>query len=58
MTYEENELLNEYRSEIEQCFDLAQELDKRHPQLRGAFTGTPSERIRRQLVAAGMIAGD
>ena len=42
---------NEMRKEVERCFDIAQVLDAMNPTLEGAFTGTPSARIQRQLDA-------
>jgi hypothetical protein len=52
------ELANEHasmaedlRKEVERCFDIAQVLDAMNPTLPGAFTGTPSERIQRQMDA-------
>ena len=42
---------NEMRKEVERCFDIAQALDAMNPTLEGAFTGTPSARIQRQLDA-------
>ena len=41
----------EMRKEVERCFDIAQVLDAMNPTLEGAFTGTPSTRIQRQLDA-------
>lgn len=51
ITIEEQELLKSYQEEIEKCFQIAQKLDSLKPELKGAFTGTPSERIERQLNA-------
>ena len=42
---------DEMRKEVERCFDIAQALDAMNPKLEGAFTGTPSARIQRQLDA-------
>ena len=50
MTKEEQELFNAYKEECEALWTLAQEIDVRFPETPGAFTGPPSERIRRQLV--------
>ena len=49
-------MLDEYQNECAACFALAQRLDGDNPELVGAFAGTPSERIKRQLVARG-VAG-
>ena len=49
-------MLDEYQQESAACFALAQRLDVDNPALAGAFAGTPSERIKRQLVARG-VAG-
>lgn len=51
----EEELLKDYQEELEKCFDLAQRLDALNPELVGAFTGTPSQRIERQLYALGIL---
>lgn len=45
------DLSNEYQKEVEACFDIAQRLDSLNPTLAGTFTGTPSERIKRQLAS-------
>ena len=55
MTDEERELLNTFPKEVEKCFNIAQKLDALNPELVGAFTGTPSERIERQLYALGIL---
>ena len=55
MTEEQQELLNSFQEEIEKCFSIAQKLDALNPELTGAFTGTPSERIERQLYALGIL---
>jgi hypothetical protein len=59
MTELEEQLLKEdYKEaleEIEKCFDLAQRLDALNPELAGAFTGSPSQRIERQLYALGIL---
>lgn len=52
---EEQELLNDYREEVEKCFEIAQKLDALHPELPCTFTGTPSERIKRHLYALGIL---
>ncbi len=44
-------IAEELRREVERCFDIAQALDAMNPALPGAFTGTPSERIQRQMDA-------
>mgnify|MGYP001766173824 CR=1 FL=1 len=49
MTAEEIELMDAYREEVEACFQIAQKLDANNPDLPGAFTGPPSERIKRQI---------
>jgi hypothetical protein len=51
MTNEEQQMMDELRREVERCFDLAQRLDAFNPELVGSFTGTPSERLERQLRA-------
>jgi hypothetical protein len=48
---EYQEAAEDMRKEVERCFDIAQALDAMNPTLSGAFTGTPSERIQRQLDA-------
>lgn len=55
MTEEQEELLKDYQEEIEKCWKLAQRLDSLYPQLHGTFTGIPSERIKRQLIALGVL---
>jgi hypothetical protein len=52
---EQEELLKEYQQEIEKCWELAQKLDSLNPDLVGAFTGSPSERIERQLYTLGIL---
>lgn len=49
MTHEERELMKAYQEEIEKCWNLAQRLDAENPEVPMAFTGTPSERIERQI---------
>lgn len=39
----------ELLAEVRACDALAQRLDSCYPDIPGSFTGTPSERIRRQL---------
>ena len=48
---DEQELLEE----VEKCFIIAQKLDAHYPGIARAFTGTPSERIERQLYALGIL---
>jgi hypothetical protein len=59
MTELEEQLLKEdikeLQEEIEKCWELAQQLDALNPDLAGAFTGSPSERIERQLYALGIL---
>jgi hypothetical protein len=55
MTNEQQELLNSFQEEVEKCFVIAQKLDALNPELPRAFTGTPSERIERQLYALGIL---
>jgi hypothetical protein len=55
MTDEQQELLTSYQKEVEKCFKIAQKLDTLNPELVGAFTGTPSERIERQLYALSIL---
>jgi hypothetical protein len=55
MTEEQKELLDCFQQEIEKCFQIAQRLDVLNPELARAFTGTPSERIERQLYALGIL---
>ncbi len=52
---EQEELLKEYQQEIVKCWELAQKLDSLNPDLVGAFTGSPSERIERQLYTLGIL---
>ena len=52
---EQQELLKDYQKEVEKCWELAQKLDTLNPELVGAFTGTPSQRIERQLYALGIL---
>jgi hypothetical protein len=58
MTDEQQELLNSYQQEVTKCFDIAQRLDALNPELARAFTGTPSERIERQLYSLGILTDD
>jgi len=55
MTDEQQELLNDFQEEVEKCFYIAQKLDALNPELACAFTGTPSERIERQLYTLGIL---
>jgi hypothetical protein len=55
MTHEEKELIEQFRQEVENCFEIANRLDEANPTLEGAFRGSPSDRIWRQLVAAGVV---
>jgi hypothetical protein len=55
MTEEEQKLLNDFREEVENCYEIADKLDALHPELVGAFTGSPSLRIERQLYALGIL---
>jgi len=45
------ELLQEYQREIEMCYEIAHRLDILNPEIPGAFIGSPSTRIERQLRA-------
>jgi hypothetical protein len=49
------ELVRAKDNEVEKCFNIAQKLDALNPELPGAFTGTPSLRIERQLYALGIL---
>ena len=42
-------LLAESNKEVAKCYEIAQILDSLNPELIGAWQGTPSERIMRQL---------
>ena len=55
MTDEEKELLGRFQQEVIRCFEIAQKLDALNPELPCAFTGTPSERIERQLYVLGIL---
>ena len=58
MTDEEQQMLKEVEELIEEnekCWNIAQILDALNPELIGAFMGTPSERIERQLYALGIL---
>lgn len=44
-------VMNDIYDEYKACVEIAQRLDAGNPELPGAFTGTPSERIWRQLAA-------
>ena len=52
---EQEELLIAYQEEVVKCWELAQRLDALNPELAGAFTGSPSQRIERQLYALGIL---
>lgn len=43
------EIMASYQKELEKCYEIANLLDSSNPELKGAFIGTPSERIKRQL---------
>ena len=49
------ELLIEYQSETERCYEIAQRLDALNPEVPDAFIGNPSERIERQLKYKGLF---
>ena len=51
MSFEDKEVIQLYQRELEKCFILAQKLDKLNPNIPGAFTGSPSERIERQMLS-------
>ena len=55
MTDEQQELLNHYQDEVDKCWNIAQKRDALNPELVGAFTGSPSLRIERQLYALGIL---
>jgi hypothetical protein len=63
MTDEQQELITSiyhhlhtyYKEEVNKCWDIAQKLDTLNPELEGAFTGSPSLRIERQLYAIGIL---
>jgi hypothetical protein len=59
MTELEEQLLKEdmkeLQEELAECYDLATRIDALNPELEGAFTGTPNERIERQLIALGIL---
>ncbi len=52
---EKEQLIKDYQEELEKCWELAQRLDALNPELPGAFTGTPSLRIERQLYSLGIL---
>lgn len=54
MTDEIRELLNAYQEEVEKCYEIAQKLDAINS-TRISFTGSPSERIKRQLYMLGIF---
>lgn len=41
-------------ADFQKCYDIAMRLDAGNPTLPGAFTGSVSERIYRQLAAHGL----
>jgi hypothetical protein len=43
--------LVEVYQDFQRCAAIAQRLDARNPTMRGAFSGTPSERIERHLAS-------
>lgn len=47
--------IKELQEELAECCNLATRIDALNPELSGAFTGTPSERIERQLIALGIL---
>lgn len=49
MTDEKEQLLNYYQSEVAKCYEIANWLDDRNPEVNRAFNGTPSERINRHV---------
>ena len=51
MNAEKEKLLKDFQVEIEKCYELANRLDAANPEVKGAFTGNPSDRIERQLIA-------
>ena len=53
MTDEEQKMIEEYKLEVQRCFYLAQKLDAYNKKITGVGTGTPSERIERQLIFLG-----
>jgi hypothetical protein len=55
MTDEQQEILACFQQEVNKCFQIAQRLDALNPELEGAFTGSPSLRIERQLYALGIL---
>lgn len=55
MRIESAVLLAQLRAEVEKCYKIANILDSLNPTLEGAFTGTPSERIERQLISHKII---
>jgi len=55
MNAQEQELVERFRRELENCFEIAKRLDEANPTLERAFSGSPSDHIWRQLVAAGIV---
>lgn len=51
----EQETLKDFWQEMKKLSSLALKLDSMNPEIPGAFTGTVSDRIKRQLVALGVI---
>ena len=41
--------VEDYKQECIKCYEIAQRMDEHNPELNGAFTSNPSERIERQL---------
>lgn len=56
--YRHNSICSEIDEELQKCYQLAQILDVIHPTTPGAFGGTPSDRIIRQLVQLGILVED
>lgn len=51
ITKEHFDLLRAFQAENKKCYDIANRLDAFNPEIPGAFTGTPSDRILRQITA-------
>lgn len=51
----EDKPILEMQEEVHKCYILANKLDSMNPTLKDAFTGTPSERIERQLKEFGFF---
>lgn len=58
MTEEEKDYFTAYRIEYQDCGRIALELDTMFPDTPNAFYGTPSERIKRQLVEIFKLLDD